>query len=430
MNLAEILKNYAKLKGAFFPKSGWATVARSKSLHFVASAWSSGHVAKSASTMRDRDGVCSNNPRYCSTGCQPKNSWKETSCFPTPYCANLNENFTSPRIANIHTFDGNPTTFDFVSDYNAEGVVVEDSKLSLIMKLDRVPNSFGRPQGLSSVVSTTRFMQYGKVKARIKTGSSSPGVVSAFIIRNEEPGDEIDFEIVGKNPTEAQTNFYYRTPPDMAAELIDYSNTGKASMGVDSTADFHEYGIEWTPDHIHWTIDGRIIRSVFRNQTADDALDPNPVDPATGQKRKRFPSTPARIQFGIWDGGQGSNGTAAWAGSPTNWSPPNIAYTIQVDSVQVECYYQGNDTLVWPPPGYGPTKSYQKPYSTPGSGGDNQNYNEQGGGHEGEEFRPFVPFYKNKMLMIPTGIVLGLAVFAVTTMEVLRRRRLAKVRWS
>ncbi|KAF9970417.1 hypothetical protein BGZ73_006876, partial [Actinomortierella ambigua] len=197
--------------------------------------------------------------------------------------------------------------FDFVSDYNTEGVIVEDSKLNLIMKLDRVPNSFGRPQGLSSVVSTTRFMQYGNVKARIKTGSSSPGVVSAFIIRNEQPGDEIDFEIVGKNPTEAQTNFYYRTPPDMPPDLIDYSNTGKSPMGFDTTADFHEYGIEWTSEHIHWTVDGKIIRSVYRSQTADDTLDPNPVDPATGQKRKKFPSSPARIQFGIWDGGQGAN---------------------------------------------------------------------------------------------------------------------------
>ncbi|KAF9363137.1 hypothetical protein BGX34_004795 [Mortierella sp. NVP85] len=59
--------------------------------------------------------------------------------------------------------------------------------------------------------------------ARIKTGSISQGVVSAFIIRNEDPGDEMDFEIVGRNPTEAQTNFYYKTPPDLPAELIDYN---------------------------------------------------------------------------------------------------------------------------------------------------------------------------------------------------------------
>jgi beta-glucanase (GH16 family) len=78
------------------------------------------------------------------------------------------------------------------------------------MKLDSVLNSYGRPQGLGSVVSTTRLMQYGKVAARIKTGSISPGVVSAFIIHNEDPGDEIDFEIVGRNPMEAQTHRFDR----------------------------------------------------------------------------------------------------------------------------------------------------------------------------------------------------------------------------
>ncbi|KAG0327412.1 hypothetical protein BG000_000964 [Podila horticola] len=221
-----------------------------------------------------------------------------------------------------------------VTEYNTEGVQIQDSILKIAMKLDKVPNSFGRPQGLGSVVSTTRFMQYGKVTARIKTGSASPGVVSAFIVRNEEPGDEIDFEIVGRDPTEAQTNFYYRTPPYMATDLIDYSNAGKTPLGLNTALDFHEYEIEWMPDHISWKVDGRLVRSVYRNQTKDDDAC---VDPSTGLKVKKFPSTPARIQFGIWDGGQGSNGTAIWAGTPTDWSKPDQTYEIQIDYVDIQC---------------------------------------------------------------------------------------------
>lgn len=221
-----------------------------------------------------------------------------------------------------------------VTEYNTEGVQIQDSILKIAMKLDKVPNSFGRPQGLGSVVSTTRFMQYGKVTARIKTGSASPGVVSAFIVRNEEPGDEIDFEIVGRDPTEAQTNFYYRTPPYMATDLIDYSNAGKTPLGLNTALDFHEYEIEWMPDHISWKVDGRLVRSVYRNQTKDDDAC---VDPSTGLKIKKFPSTPARIQFGIWDGGQGSNGTAIWAGTPTDWSKPDQTYEIQIDYVDIQC---------------------------------------------------------------------------------------------
>ncbi|KAF8950094.1 hypothetical protein CPC16_007873 [Podila verticillata] len=309
-----------------------------------------------------------------------------------------------------------------VTEYNTDGVQIQDSKLKIAMKLDKVPNSLGRPQGLGSVVSTTRFMQYGKVTARIKTGSRSPGVVSAFIVRNEEPGDEIDFEIVGRDPTEAQTNFYYHTPPYMTPDLVDYSNAGKTPLGLNTAQDFHDYEIEWLPDHISWKVDGRVVRSVFRNQTKDDALI---VDPATGLKAKRFPSTPARIQFGIWDGGQGSNGTASWAGTPTDWSKPDQTYEIQIDYVDIQCYYGGNATQTWPPAGYGPTKVHDGPYITPGldntSGGEGEIH---------EPIRPFIPFYKNAKLMVPTGCLLGFALVVVSTVEVVRRRRLARVRWE
>ncbi|KAF9120008.1 hypothetical protein BGW39_011740 [Mortierella sp. 14UC] len=267
------------------------------------------------------NGYCSDDPRYCSMGCEPKNSWKEFSCFLQTFCANIHEDFSQPKLAST-------------TDYNADSVNVQDSKLKISMKLDRVPNSYGRPQGLGSVVSTTRFMQYGKVKVRIKTGSRSPGVVSAFIIRNEEPGDEIDFEIVGRDPTQAQTNFYYRTPPDMPTDRIDYSNTGKEPLNTNTALDFHDYEIEWMPEYILWKADDKVIRHVFRNQTKGDAG----IDPAAGEARKRYPSSPARTQLGIWDGGQGSEGTAAWAGTPTDWSKPDQSYEIQADYVDIQCY--------------------------------------------------------------------------------------------
>ncbi|KAG0352390.1 hypothetical protein BG005_008164 [Podila minutissima] len=309
-----------------------------------------------------------------------------------------------------------------VTEYNSEGVMIQDSKLKIAMKLDKVPNSFGRPQGLGSVVSTTRFMQYGKVTARIKTGSTSPGVVSAFIVRNEEPGDEIDFEIVGRDPAEAQTNFYYRTPPFMAADLVDYNNAGKTPLGLNTALDFHDYEIEWMPDYINWKIDGKLVRSVYKNQTKDDDTW---VDPLTGLMAKKFPSTPGRIQFGIWDGGQGSNGTAAWAGTPTDWSKPDQTYEIQIDYVDIQCYYNGNATQTWPPAGYGPTKVHDGPYTTPGLDGGS---GEGDGTHE--PFRPFVPFYRNPQLMVPTGCLLGFALVVAGTVEVVRRRRLARVRWE
>ncbi|KAG0044941.1 hypothetical protein BGZ83_009777 [Gryganskiella cystojenkinii] len=342
----------------------------------------------------------------------------------------MHEDFNQPRLATSRTFNGNPYEFDFIIDYNAESVKVQDSLLKIAMKLDAVPNLYGRPQGLGSVVSTTKFMQFGKVTARIKTGSTSPGVVSAFIVRNEAPGDEIDFEIVGRDPSEAQTNFYYRTPPTLATDQIDYGNTGRSALNMNTAQDFHLYEIEWMPDYILWKVDNRVIRSVFRNQTKDAIAT---TDVSTGHLfvptpgSKQFPETPALIQFGIWDGGQGSNGTAAWAGTPTDWSKPDQSYELQVDYVDIQCYYAGNATQSssWPPAGYGPTKTHNGPYRTPGLDGDDSS-----GDDGGLIVHPFIPFYKNRKLMIPTGCFVGLALTVVVTIEVVRRRRLARVRWE
>ncbi|KAI1303401.1 hypothetical protein EDD11_005342 [Mortierella claussenii] len=358
-----------------------------------------------------------------------------TSVNPMPGLEVPGQDFNQPKLASIRTFNGNPNDYDFMTDYNSESVSVQDSKLRISMKLDTILNSYGRPQGLGSVVSTTRFMQYGKVTARIKTGSSSPGVVSAFIIRNEDPGDEIDFEFVGRDPSEAQTNFYYSTPPDLPPSLIDYGNTGKERLGNNTALGFHDYEIEWMPDHIMWKVDGTVIRTVLRNQTKDD-VDPATgapiIDKVTGQIKKKYPSTPARIQFGIWDGGQGSEGTASWAGTPTNWSRADQSYEVQVDYINVQCFYQGNATTTWPPAGYGPTKSHNGPYYTPGH--DNRDIDAPGGGSIFNEQpmpqRPFVPFYKNPKLMIPTGCLLGIALLVVGTIEITKRRRVAQVRWK
>lgn len=93
--------------------------------------------------------------------------------------------------------------------------------------------------------------------------------------------------------------------------------------------------------------------------------------------------------------------------------------------------YPGNETQTWPPVGYGPTKIHDGPYFTPGlenrEGYDTGDsfYNEQENG-----VHPYVPFYKNPKLMIPTGCLMGLALVVVGTVEVVRRRRLSKVRWS
>src|SRR5690242_10260680 len=108
------------------------------------------------------------------------------------------------------------------------------------------------------------MLDYGKVTAKIKTGNTSPGVVNSMITMSPE-GDEIDFEWVGKDKSEVQSNFYWN-------RQLDYTKGKHHSVGADATADFHEYAIEWSPDTINWWVNGKIIRTLQRSETLDQGI--------------------------------------------------------------------------------------------------------------------------------------------------------------
>jgi beta-glucanase (GH16 family) len=59
-------------------------------------------------------------------------------------------------------------------------------------------------------ISTTRYILYGRLTARIKT-STVPGLVTTFITMSDRK-DEIDWEIVGGDSTTAQSNIFYKVP--------------------------------------------------------------------------------------------------------------------------------------------------------------------------------------------------------------------------
>ncbi|KAG9307050.1 hypothetical protein G9A89_016878 [Geosiphon pyriformis] len=284
-------------------------------------------------------GWCSNDPRSCATDCEPENSYSVKSCYPKAYCVNFYETFNNTKIVNAKNFTGDPLKYDWTSEFEPDYASIEDGKLLLSMKYDGVNmNSIGNYQGFGSTVSTTRWMEYGWVTARVKSGSSSLGVVSSFITRNLEI-NEIDFEWVGLATGEVQSNYYWEG-------VIDYTHQKKHKFSKDASKEYYDYTIEWLPDHITWFIDGTPIRTVKKDSTK--------VNNGTFQ----YPIGPQRIQFSIWDGGMTVRETSEWAGSPTNWSNKNHVYKMYVDWVNITCYYKGNSTIVWPPAGYGPLNNF------------------------------------------------------------------------
>ncbi|KAJ1958603.1 putative glycosidase CRH2, partial [Dipsacomyces acuminosporus] len=160
---------------------------------------------------------------------------------------------------------------------------------------------------------------YGKVTARIKTASIAKGVVSSFIIRNDQTGDEIDFEFVGLSPNQVQTNYYFNN-------VLDYTKMVPYELGASTAADFHDYTIDWSKDAIVWSVDGKVIRTVKKADTFD-----------AKKNVYAFPTSEARVALSIWDGGNAAGeGTRQWAGFPTPFDG-NKVYEMYVDSVKIEC---------------------------------------------------------------------------------------------
>ncbi|ORX97712.1 concanavalin A-like lectin/glucanase [Basidiobolus meristosporus CBS 931.73] len=278
-----------------------------------------------------KDGWCSNDSLFCAPqNCRPQDSFSPQSCYPRALCVNALHEFDNPKIAGTN-FTGDPAVADWTSDFTPSNVRAENGQLVLFMPLDSKVNSFGNTQGFGATVSAVRWFDYGKVSARVKSASTSKGVVSSFIVRNFE-GDEIDFEWVGGYPTRVESNYYYGNDHD-------FSNGEKHEVGANTAEDFHTYAIEWQPDYITWSVDDKVVRTVDKARTLNATTN-----------AYLYPQRMARIQLGIWDGGRGSEGTKEWAGGETDWSDPNRVYSMYVDWVKIECKYGGNETVAWTTP--------------------------------------------------------------------------------
>ncbi|MCI7540044.1 MAG: family 16 glycosylhydrolase, partial [Veillonellaceae bacterium] len=78
------------------------------------------------------------------------------------------------------------------------------------------------------------------------------GVVSSFFTytgpSDSNPWDEIDVEVLGKDTTKVQFN-YFRNGQGGHEHMYD--------LGFDASEDFHTYAFEWHKDKIIWFVDGK-----------------------------------------------------------------------------------------------------------------------------------------------------------------------------
>ncbi|KAJ1882307.1 putative glycosidase CRH2 [Coemansia sp. RSA 1722] len=263
-----------------------------------------------------REGYCDSDAMFCLWGlCDETKSFNSTSCWQPEGCASQLVTFdSSADVIGIRSYTGNPNANSYLSIFEPDNASVVNGALQLQMNYQAEQN-----KGFGATASGSHTIQYGRVTARVKTASVAPGVVSSFIIRNDQTGDEIDFEWVGRDPSQVQTNYYFN-------DILDYTKMVAYDVGADTSKDYHDYTIDWSENSIQWLVDGKVIRTVNKADT---------LDAATG--KYLFPTSEARVGFSIWDGGNsGAQGTQEWAGYPTPWGT-GVSYQMFVDSVDTKC---------------------------------------------------------------------------------------------
>ncbi|SCU92708.1 LANO_0E01838g1_1 [Lachancea nothofagi CBS 11611] len=185
----------------------------------------------------------------------------------------------------------NINNFDFT--YSGSLEVGEEEEAALVLAMP--------PGTTGSVISSAKSFLYGRVAVEMKSAKGN-GVISAMVLMSAVK-DEVDFEFLGGDLENAQSNYYYR------GELI-HTRMAKSPISPNSYDEYHTYEFDWDEDRIQWLIDGSVVRTLHREDTYDAA-----------EKIYRYPSTPMRLELAIWPGGLESNdpGTVMWAGGLIDW---------------------------------------------------------------------------------------------------------------
>lgn len=115
---------------------------------------------------------------------------------------------------------------------------------------------------------------YGYYETSMKA-IKNDGVVSSFFTytgpSENNPWDEIDVEVLGKDTTKVQFN-YYTNGVGNHEYMYD--------LGFDASEGYHTYGFDWQKDYITWYVDGKAVYTATSN----------------------IPSTAGKIMMNVWPG--------------------------------------------------------------------------------------------------------------------------------
>ena len=183
--------------------------------------------------------------------------------------------------------------------WHKANATLDSGKLKLIIDRSPNPDADGVPYSGGEYRSNATY-GYGRYTAVFKA-IKSDGVVSSFFTytgpSEGDPWDEIDFEVLGKDTTKVQLN-YYRDGVGGHEKMID--------LGFDAAKGFHTYTFEWRKNSITWFVDGRKVYKVIG---------------------ANIPVTKQKIMMNAWAG----KGVDAWLNS---FEPKRLPLVAEYRSIQ------------------------------------------------------------------------------------------------
>ena len=152
--------------------------------------------------------------------------------------------------------------------------------------------------GQAPTMKSDKYLFFGRVDVEMRAAPEK-GIVTSIVLQSDDR-DEIDWEFVGSDNAQVQTNYFSKGDDSVF-------NRGAFHPVSDPIGTFHTYSIEWTPTQLNWIIDGKVVRT---------------LNAADAHGSGAFPQSPMQVRLGTWIAGHegAPPGTIQWAGGVADMS--------------------------------------------------------------------------------------------------------------
>jgi endo-1,3-1,4-beta-glycanase ExoK len=188
------------------------------------------------------------------------------------------DNFDRFDTSRWYKADGYSNGSMFNAGWRADHVSVGGGVMGLHLDNQPCPGGCSGKPYAAGEYRTVDLFSYGRFEARLKA-VKNPGTVTSFFTytgpSDGQPWDEIDVEILGKNTTQLQTNYFTNGVGGHETTI---------NLGFDAAAGYHNYAFEWwNGGTINWFVDGRLVHQ-------------------ENGSRGPLPTRPQRIMMNLWPG--------------------------------------------------------------------------------------------------------------------------------